>query len=246
MKILIVDDELPVRQTLAKLIERCSIATEVVGEAPSIKVAKELIESLEPDVVLLDIMLSDGTGFDLLESLPQRNFQVIFITAYQEFAVKAFRFSALDYLLKPVDSEDLIAALERASEQVDTDQMDEMMNLFQQYMSEQRSSWEKIVLRTAEAIHVTKVEDIMHCESFRNYTTIFLKNGAKIVVSQTIKHFEELLKEYGFFRPHQSHLINMDYLKRFDKSDGGLLVLTDETEIPVSTRKREVLMSLLR
>lgn len=245
MRVIIVDDEQPVRETFSLLIKGMEIGVEVVAEANSVSSGIELIREHQPDVVLLDIQMGDGDGFQLLDAFDEVDFEVIFVTAFHEHALRAFRYAALDYLMKPISGTELKESLLRAKKArggVDKKQL----STFEDHMAAGRKTKpQKVVLRTAEAIHLTEIEKIIRCEAHSNYTTVFLKGGRKIVVSQTLKYYEELLTPHNFFRSHQSHLINMDCLDHFDRTEGGKLVMSDGSLVPVSKRKRDTLMTYL-
>lgn len=244
IRTLIIDDEPNARQTIADMLALFCANVEVVGQAEDVKSGLEAIKNHNPDLVLLDINMPDGTGFSLLKQIENVSFQVIFITAYEEHAIKAFKFSALDYILKPIDSDELVDAINKAEELISKDNskntIDKLLDSF--YKISKGSK--QIVLRTSESIYLVDVQDIVRLESDRNYTRFFLNDGTKILVSVTMKEYDELLADYGFFRPHHSHLINISYMKRFEKADGGYIVLKDDSQVPVSTRKRETLFEL--
>jgi two-component system LytT family response regulator len=216
-----------------------------IQEAEGISTALKAIENARPDIILLDIQLADGTGFELLKKIHPTTSKIIFITAFEEYAVRAFRFSAVDYLMKPINPVDLRAALDRARTAVEKDALETRMNILLSNISQVSKDQKKIVLKTTEQIFVVSIKDIVHLESDKNYTFFYLADGKKMLVSKTLKEYEELLGEYGFIRVHQSHLINLDYIDRYEKRDGGYVVMKDRTSIPVSTRKKEELIGLL-
>ncbi len=241
MKVLIVDDEEYVRLALKEMLKwNCSDIEQVVL-AESIAEGINAIEKDMPDLVFLDICLSDGKGFDLLKQLKEIPFKVIFITAYEEYAVSAFKFSAIDYLLKPIDVDELSLAVNRAKQTIEKENTKVLTDAF---LKNQESSQKKIALKTAEAIYLIDVKDIIRCNSDGNYTTFFIKDDKNVVVSRTLKEFAELLEPYGFIRTHQSHLINVDFIEKYDKRSGGFVVLKDSAVIPVSTRKKDELLKV--
>jgi two-component system, LytTR family, response regulator len=244
MRIVIIDDEPMARNTISSILKLGFPQVEIVGQAGSVKDALELIKETVPDIVFLDIDLPDGTGFDILASLQPTNFKVIFVTAHQEYAIKAIKFSALDFILKPISSIELGAAMNKViSEKSLVDSEIKFETLLTNYKSP-RKEMRKMVLRTSESIHIVDIEDIIRCESDNNYTTFFLKDGQKILVSKGLKEYDDMLADYGFYRAHQSHLVNINFISRFDKKDGGYLVLADKTHVPVSQRKRQGLLDL--
>ncbi len=244
LKVLIVDDELHAREMLHTALSICCVETEVIGTAETVEEAVEKANSLKPDVILLDINLPDGSGFDVLEKVHDKKISVIFVTAYDEFAVKAFKFSAVDYIVKPVDIDELETSIERAKNTKETNDLGRKLKVLIDNMNNAGSEEKKIVLKTMESIHIVRVSEITHCVSDQNYTAFHLTKGRQFLVSRTIKEFEEILTPYGFFRTHQSHLINMNRISRFNKTDGGALVMEDNTNIPVSKRKRHELFEI--
>lgn len=244
IRILIVDDEEHAREMLITALSICYVETEVIGTAATVEEAAEKVNSLKPDLILLDINLPDGTGFDVLDKLIDKKTLIVFVTAYDHYAVKAFKFSAVDYIVKPVDIDELESAIEKAKEQKETNDLGHNLQVLIDNMNNSSSEEKKIVLKTQESIHIVKVSEVIHCISDQNYTEFYLVNKRRFVVSRTIKEFEELLSDYGFFRPHQSHIINVNRISHFDKTDGGALVMEDGTNVPVSKRKRSELFEL--
>ncbi len=240
ISIVVIDDEQKARETIITILGMSKTGVDVVGEAESVESGYELIVAKQPDLVLLDISLTDGTGFDLLKKFERIPFRVIFITAHEEFALKAIKFSALDYILKPITAGELLHAVERAEESRIHDETELKLSTFLSNLEKIR----KIVLKTAESIHIVQLKNIIRCESDGNYTIFITDNGEKLMVSKTLKDYADLLEPSGFFRPHQSHLINFDHILRFEKVDGGHLVMSDESIVPVSSRKREELFKL--
>lgn len=244
LKAIIIDDEKPVVNLLEGMIGQFCDGVEVVATANSVKTGVIQIKNFSPDLIFLDINLGDGSGFDLLEQLGDKAPMVIFITAYNEYAVKAFKFSAIDYVMKPINLEEIEAAVQKCRNQIEKEDLSEKLKVFLQNMDGSNGDEKKIVLKTSESIHIVKVGEIIRCESDHNYTEFYLVGGRKLLVSRTLKEYDDLLHTYGFFRTHQSHLININFISRFDKADGGELVLTDKTRVPVSKRKRDELFEL--
>jgi two-component system LytT family response regulator len=241
VRTVIIDDELNNRQMIADMLRQHCPHIELAGEADGVATGLEVIKRLSPDLVLLDIRLRDGEGFDLLDRLETIDFRVIFITAYEEYALKAIKFSALDYLLKPVLPDELKAAIEKAEKQIVRDlavQLAELSN----NLSPSRKK--RIVLRTADKLQLIPVGEIIRCEADRSYSVFYLANGQKILVSYPLKEYEDLLTDQGFFRPHKSHLVNISYVDSYVKSEGGHILLTDGTTLPVSLRKKTLLIEL--
>jgi len=245
MKIALIDDDSNVRDLYRKVISTRLVEFEQIEEAGSVAAGVELIKSFMPDVVILDIDLGDGTGFDVLQAVKPYSFSLIFSTASNDYAVKAFKFSALDYILKPVDETELQSALEKALDSRENQNLDNRLkNFFEQY-SNKSSQQKKIVLKTLGEIHIVDIAEIIYCQSDNSYTTFFFSNGEEIIVSRSLKEFEDILTEFNFFRPHTSYLVNLNYVKKLDKSDGGFLVLKNGREIPVSVRKKAGLIQVL-
>lgn len=241
IRTLIIDDEENNRQRLFNLIAEYFPKISVIGEADGVETGLKAIEILKPELVLLDIRMMDGNAFDLLERIKSVSFKIIFITAYEEYAIKAFKFSALDYLLKPVTVEDLSQAFERAENQILAELKVQLATLQNNRTS---AMGKTLVLRTAEKIYLLDTKDIIRCESDRNYTCFFVNEQKKHIVSQPMKEYVDILEEFGFVRIHKSHLVNLSYIESFDKADGGSIILKDKTELPVSRRKKHELLEL--
>jgi two-component system LytT family response regulator len=245
MNIIIVDDEIHVQEAISRMITLYYPQARVTGVFNSIKKATEAIHAGNPDVLLLDIEMGKERGFDILNYFPKPSFKVIFITAYQQYAIDAFRFAALDYLLKPVDPDLLVNALDKAADMIDLQNIAVKMDLFMHNMTSTTRSNKKIVLKTASDIHVVNIMDIMYCEADHSYTTFHFADKNRIVVSTTLGYYEELLKDFGFFRIHQSYLLNMHYLSHYEKGEGGNVILKNSTSLPVATRKKEQFLQQL-
>lgn len=232
---IIIDDESTARNALKNLLSNHCPNIEVLGEADCVKEGLLAIRKFQPDLVFLDVQMPDGTGFDLLEQIGSVNFKVIFASAYDTFAIQAFRFSALDYLQKPIESEKLIEACAK----LDTTDRFEILNKKLEVLLSNKSSFEKIALPTLDGIIFVKIKDIIRCESDNNYTNIFTSNGSKTIVSKTLKDYDEMLTPFRFFRIHKSHLINLAYLSRYKKGEGGFVIMEDGSELEVSRRRKE-------
>ena len=243
---LIVDDVENSRITLADDLKRYCPEIQVVGEANGVKSALEDIQEKKPDVVFLDIQMEDGTGFDLLMKLGKISFQIIFTTAHDSYGIKAIKFNALDYLLKPIDPDELMAAVAKLSENEKNASLNNDINLLLENMRENMASGNKrIALHSLEKVHLVAISDIIRCESQGAYTIFYLKNKEQILATKNLKEFEEILESYSFIRVHHSHLINFAYLKEYIKKDGGYAVMMDKTEVPVSFRKRSHLLNMI-
>jgi two-component system LytT family response regulator len=244
LRTVIIDDEVLMRQTLEKLVHEHCPNVKLVAKAGSVKEGVEAIKKHHPDLILLDIKMDDGTGFDLLKQLEPIDFKVIFITAYNEYAIRAIKFSALDYLLKPVEPGELSEAIDKAEKLV-LKELNTQLSVLEDNMQPGSTSSRKIILKTFDNIHLVKIQDIIYCESDDNYTHFHLLENNKIMVSNTLKEYDEMLSGFGFFRVHKSYLINLSHIVRFEKAEGGNVVLTNHYLVPVSSRKRELLLEML-
>ena len=240
---IVVDDIPEALNMLVNDIEKQHPEIEIIGTAASVVEASKLLRKQQPDILFLDIMLGDGTGFDILEITPNLRSKIIFVTASDEFAIKAFKFAAIDYILKPYSNEDLTISIQKAKAQITPNK--EQLAVLQSSLKESNNDIQKISLHTSEKIIVIELMDIIYCKSDNNYTTFFLENKTKILVSKTLKYYSDMLKEFNFLRVHQSYLINIKYIKEFIKSDGGYLILKDNSNIPVSVRKRNEVVEVL-
>lgn len=243
IKVLIVDDETRTRELIAKMIDSFGYDITAIPEGSNVQTAIEAIEKHHPDIVFLDIQMPDGTGFDVIRSIEEKAFEVIFITAHEEFAIKAIKFSALDYLLKPVDTLELKSALDRALESISEKKENSQFEALQKNINP--SEKRRLVLKTQESVHVVDLDDIIRCEADRNYTSFYLKDNRKILVSKTLKDYETLLASHNFLRVQQSHLINISFVDRYDKKNGGAVVMKDGSEVPLSPAKRDLFFNRL-
>ncbi len=243
LRTLIIDDESPVRATLSRLLNKTCAQAELVGEANSVKTGLIAIREKSPDLVLLDIKMDDGTGFDLLNQIENINFKVIFITAYEEFAIRAFEFSAIDYILKPVNPVKLVNAVKRTAE-LKQKEFGRQLDALKENIQNSGGLNKKIVLKSMESIFLLNIDDIINCGSDGSYTVFETIGDQKIVISKLLKEYDKLLSGSGFLRIHRSHLINLKHITRFDKQDGGYVVMTNGNKIPVSTNGRVRLLEL--
>ncbi len=244
MKVLIVDNDEIIRLGLRTLLKQIE-GIETIDEASGVEAGLRILEGIQPDVVLLDVEMDDGTGFDFLNRLSNYKFQVIFITSHNKYAVEAFRFSALDFVQKPIDPEDLKRALLRAKELLKSNNLLAQIKVLQSALLGIRKTDEKIVLRDNKSLYFVKVSDILNCEAQGSYTTFYITNGDKIVVSKSLREYEALLSPFGFIRTHNSHLVNPKKITRLDKSDGGFLILENGSSVPISQRKWDYILSVL-
>lgn len=244
LKALIVDDESHSREVLLNLLHTYCPEIELVGMADNGAAAAVLIARESPDLVFLDVEMKGETGFDLLQSLSHVKFDIIFTTAHDKYAIQAIRFSALDYLMKPILAEELKTAVKRVFEKQNSpDRIRQLDALV--YNINYSNADKKLALPTASGYEFVSISDVVRCESSDNYTYFHLKDKSKILISKTLMDFERMLAPYYFFRVHQSHLINMRMIKKFQKGEGGILVMEDGTEIDVSRRKKGELLEKL-
>ena len=239
---IIIDDEENNRENLRLALEQHCPEVSAIGEAESVMTAIDKITELNPDLVFLDIAMPIGDGFQLLESLPKIDFDVIFVTAYDHYAIKAIRFSAIDYLLKPIDALELKQAVGRVLHKRDKKQKTKNLDMF---LSNLRQKEKKIALPQLDHVEFVPVADIIRCQGDKNYTYFFLKDGRKILVSRTLKEYVELLEDSDFYRVHQSHLVNLNFVQKYGKRDGGFVIMNDNHQIPVARNRKEALLRLL-
>jgi len=242
-KVLIIDDENRTRDFVKKMIDSFNLDLDVFTDGENVETGIEAINRIQPDILLLDIQMPDGTGFDVLNSIETKNFEVIFITAYQEYAIKAIKFSALDYILKPIDSEELHSSIITAIDCLEFKREETQFIALENNI--QPNNRRKLVLKTQECVYVVDLNEIIRCEADKNYTFFYLNSGKKILVSRTLKDYETMLNGYGFFRIQQSHLINLEYLDRYDKQQGGAIIMKDGTSVPLSPAKKDQFFKLL-
>ncbi len=239
IKAIIVDDEQHCIDRLRGfLLTDYSNSVVLGGEATFVADGYKLINELKPDLIFLDVQIHDKTGFDLLREIGKADFEVIFTTAYDKFAVQAFKFSALDYLLKPIDRDDLKLAMDKFNESKKQSN-DKRLEVLLHNTQPQKNLSGRIIVPTSSGFEIFDAKDIIRCESSSNYTTIYLENKQKLMVAKTLKEFEEMLVDHNFYRVHNSHLVNLDYIKSYNRGKGGSIVLIDGMELEVSTRRKE-------
>lgn len=244
LKVIIIDDEEAARITLVKLLEWNDPDVEVIALCANADEGKIAIKNLHPDIVFLDIEMPVKNGFDLLKELPNIDFEVIFVTAYDQFAIEAFKQHAIAYLLKPVDEDELKVSLERARKQMSTTLNEETLTKLFESLQKQQPAFNKIAIPTLDGLELIKVENIIRCSSDGNYTYIYHGKREPLLVSKTLKQIEEQLRGFSqFIRVHHSHVVNLFFVKRYRKGKGGSLVLEDDTIIPVSRSRKDTLLS---
>ncbi len=237
--ILIDDEQHCIHRLSDLLITNHAKDIQLMGNFSTVEEGITAIEALKPQLVFLDVQIHDKTGFDLLKSVNRSLFDVIFTTAYEKFAVQAFKFSALDFLLKPVDKDDLALAIEKFKDKTLKNETVAKLDILFHNLKNMQSGSRKICVPVTTGFVFLETDDIVRCESEINYTTIYLKDKKKLVVAKTLKDFEEMLTDYKFFRIHNSHLINLNYIKAYNKGKGGFVTLADNSQIEVSTRRKD-------
>lgn len=240
IRAIIVDDEQYSIDRLTFLIGKyCSRDINVVGACQSVEEGLKVITDKKPDLVFLDVQMGSHTGFDLLRKLEHIDFEIIFITAHEKYAVQAFRFSAFDYLLKPVDENDFNQTIVKLKRKFSRSEQARKIDTLFHNLQHISNASRRLSIPLHDGLIFPEVKDIVRCESIGNYTLIFLNDGKKFTASRPLKKYEEMLEDCNFFRVHQSHLINLAYVKSYQRGKGGMVTLTDETEIEVSVRRKD-------
>ena len=241
IRAVVIDDVEKFRKNLIQDLHDYCTHIEVVGEGDGVINGAKIINETKPDLVFLDIQINQGTAFDLLDVIGDIDFKIIFTTASDEYAIKAFKLSAIDYLLKPIDADELQAALKKFEEGNRDD-----YRLLAQNIKNTASENKRLALHSQDKIDVVEIGTIVRCESNVNYTTFYFEDGKQMLVTKTLKEFDKMLTDFGFYRVHQSHLINLNYLKEYIKSDGGYLLMKNGNSVPISTRKKASVLKLLK
>lgn len=244
VRCIVVDDESKSRESLKILLEDFCGNADVLALCQNVEEGVNAIEKHNPDVVFLDIQMQGETGFDLLTKVKPINFEVIFTTAHSNYAIKAFKFSAIDYLLKPIDIEELKKAVEKVERKVNFNISARLEQLVQN-LKPSAGQNHKLALPTLDGLIFVKIEEIIYCEASSNYTQIFTHDGKKHVVSRTLKEYEELLADHDFFRIHNSFLINLNSIKKYVRGEGGYVIMSNDVSLDVSKRKKEAFLSRL-
>lgn len=242
-RVFIVDDEPPCREALRAFLQSGCPEALITGEAASVAEAQKLLPQAKPDLVLLDVQLSDGTGFDLLDRFPKPDFRVIFTTAFDEFALRAFKYSVVDYLLKPVDPGDLITAVRRVNFPGDPAEFHRQIEQLRHNTTTR--IFDRITLNTGDGLLFTRPDEMVHLEARGNYTLVFLENGERHLAAQSLAAFEEILSAPPFFRAHQSHLVNTGFVRKLSREDGDSLVMVDKSVIPLARRRKDAFVEIM-
>jgi two-component system LytT family response regulator len=245
LRVLIVDDELQSRSLIKRLLS-IYYPTFIVEEAETVMSAVEKVQQFNPDMVFLDVQMRGETGFDLLHAVGSPQFSIIFTTAHSEFALMAFRYSALDYLMKPIDTEEFKKAVEKAVALIRGKQLQVEQIRFLKELKPNQGRPEKLVVPTGEGFLFVEVADIIYCKASGNYTEFFLLNRQKIVSSYTLGYYDSILSGNNFFRVHRSYLVNLQHVKMYKKGDGGSLIMNNGDEIEVSRANKESFLNTLK
>jgi two-component system LytT family response regulator len=245
MKVLIVDDEASNLENLQQLLQSYAPDVEVCALAETVDEGLKAITLHRPELVFLDIQLHNQSGFDLLKQLGEINFELIFVTAYDQYGIQAVKFAALDYLLKPIDIDELTTAISKAHKAISQRKKNERLGYLLEYLKDDNKAIPRIALPLFGETRYVNINEIMRCEADNTYTRFILNSGEQILVSKTLKEYAGMLLNYGFLRSHQSHLVNAAFIKSWLKEDGGSLLLTDSTKIPVSKLNREKVKEML-
>jgi two-component system, LytTR family, response regulator len=250
IRVFIVDDEYQSRLVIIKLLNRYFTGLQVAGQADTVSEAVESIQQLQPQIVFLDVRMQHETGFDVLDRLPQTDFEVIFTTAYEEYAIKAIRYSAIDYLIKPIDPTELQTAMQRAIENIKQHQSytSEQVKLIHQHLGPNPTQKfnNKIAVPTAEGLLFIHTNDIIYCQGQSNYTEIYMANGKVLTSSYTLKNYEDMLASQDFFRIHKSYLINLHHISMYRRGEGGVAVMSNGDEVEVARRNKTSFLNLFK
>ncbi|WP_222536744.1 LytR/AlgR family response regulator transcription factor [Pedobacter polysacchareus] len=242
---IIIDDEQHNIENIKNIIDKYRSDIQIVAVAEDADEGISAIKACTPDLVFLDIQMPGKSGFEVLSSLPGLNFEVIFITAHDKYGIQAIKFSALDYLLKPINIKEFNEAIDKAKQKINTKKQNHNIENLLEYLKAGNKESPKIALPTLKEIMYVRIADIIRCEATNNYTNFFLQNGEQVLVCKTLKDFAELLRPHQFVRTHQSHLVNIQFVKSYLKEDGGTLLLNDLQKVPISRQNRELTKNAL-
>ena len=239
LKAVIIDDEQDSRETLNNYVTKYCEGVEVVGFGDSVKTGKEAIGKNKPDIVFLDVEMPYGNGFDLLEQLGEVSFEVIFVTAFSHYAIRALNLSASYYILKPVDIDELVSAVDKIKSQAKENDFSKHTKILIENIQETNKNNQKIILPLLDGFEIARVKDVLFCQAQDNFTEFYFVGGKKMLICRTLKYYDEALADCGFFRVHRSFLVNLDYIKKYNKGKGGYITLDNEKEIEVASSKKK-------
>ncbi|HEY0679419.1 MAG TPA: response regulator [Chitinophagaceae bacterium] len=247
MKAILVDDEPDGIRTIQKMLATHCPQVDVIATCSNAMAAKQQIELLKPDVVFLDIQMPGKTGLELLSEIMPKDFEVIFVTAHNEYILQALQYSAADYLLKPVDEDRLIEAVQRVEKKLQEGRKDELTNALMHNLAQRGNTSEmRLCLPTLKGFIILKLEEIIYCEAERSYTVFHLENNKTVTVSKPLLDYDYLLKDTSFLRVHKSFLVNLIHVREYQRGEGGLIILSNGDEIEVSRRKKELFLSKVK
>ncbi|HEX7847403.1 MAG TPA: LytTR family DNA-binding domain-containing protein [Chitinophagaceae bacterium] len=247
MKAVIVDDEMDGIHTLQKMLARHCPQVKLISSFSNAVTAAKEISAVQPDLLFLDIQMPGKTGLELLAELPERNFEVVFVTAYNEYMLQALQFSAVDYLLKPVDEDRLIEAVERAGQRLKEGRREKQSDALLYNIEKAGKPLEmRLCLPTFKGFLIVKLEEIIYCEAERSYTVFHLADGKTLTVSKPLLDYDNMLKDAGFFRVHKSFLINLVHVREYHRGEGGFVIMNNKAEIEVSRRKKELFLEQIK
>ena len=246
LKVVIVEDEKGSREALRALLEEFCDDGNVIASADSVQEAIKVLSVFSPDVVFLDIELQSGEGFDILRQIKEPSFDVIFTTAFEKYAIKAIKFSSLDYLLKPIDLDELKEAVAKARHQRDTSVYRQQIHTLMQNLGKEPYQQQKICLATTSGMEFIAIKDIIFCKADGSYTSFILNDGSSLLVSKHLKEYENLLSEHLFMRVHNSYVINLREVKKYVKSDGGYIIMSNDMHVSISPRKKDDLIDSMK
>ena len=245
MKTIIIEDDISALRVLKNLIQDHCPDLQIIDTASNVQEGIQLIQKTSPELVFLDVEMPQGTSFDILQAFPRIDFKIIFTTAHEKYALKAIKFSALDYLLKPIDTDEFTQAIDKVRHEMQKEITNLKVSTLLQNLTNPSNLSKQIILKDKYGVQPTNIEDIIRLEASGSYTQFFIEGQNSIVTSKVLKEYAALLPEEYFFRCHQSHLVNLNYLLRYDKRDGDFLILKNGHKVPLAMRKKELLMNKL-
>lgn len=239
LKAVIIDDEQDSRDTLSNYVTKYCEDVEITGFGESVKTGIEAIKKHQPQIVFLDVEMPYGNGFDLLEQIDEVNFEVVFVTAFSHYAIQALNLSASYYILKPVDIDELISAVDKIKIQLQEDDFTKHTKVLIENIQESNKQNQKVILPLIDGFEISKVKDILYCQAQDNFTEFHFLDGRKMLICRTLKHYDEALQDCGFQRIHRSYLVNLEYVVKYNKGKGGYLTLENGVELEISSSKKK-------
>lgn len=246
LKAIIVDDETASRETLSNYLTKYCPDVEICAMADSVKTGLLEIEKIQPDIVFLDVEMPFGNAFDLLEQVKEINFETVFVTAFSNYALKALNLSAAYYILKPIDIDELVTAVEKIKISKEKKDISIHTKILIENIKTINGQLQKLVLPVLEGFEVVQVKDIIRCQANDNFTDFFFANGKRMLICRTLKFYEQILEEYGFMRVHKSHLINLQFVKKYRKGKTGQIIMIDDSELELSINKKDEFLQKMK